>query len=262
MSIYQSVASLEEQGEAGALCTVVSTKGSVPRHQGSKMLVREDGRIEGSVGGGEMESRVIAEAMKALAEGKPRMLSYTMVDPTRGDPGVCGGTLEVYIEPILPKPFIIVAGGGHVGKAVVQLSKWLGFRTAVADDRPEFCSPETVPGADEYYPVPLAELPEAVKINRSTFLILTTRGSAVDIAGLPSLMKTPARYIGVIGSRKRWLHTRKALIEKGVPEEDLDRIHSPMGLELQAETPEEIAVSIMAEVLQIRNGGTGKPMKY
>ena len=101
-------------------------------------------------------------------------------------------------------------------------------------------------------------------VSRSTAHLpnLTTRGSAGDIAGLPSLMKTPARYIGVIGSRKRWLHTRKALIEKGVPEEDLDRIHSPMGLELQAETPEEIAVSIMAEVLQIRNGGTGKPMKY
>jgi xanthine dehydrogenase accessory factor len=155
---------------------------------------------------------------------------------------------------------IVVIGAGHVGKAVVHLAKWLGFRVAVSDDRAEFCNPESTPGGDAYYPVPMGELPQHLKINKRTYIVITSRGSNVDSQGLPGLLETEAAYIGVIGSRRRWLTTAKALIAKGVSEEKIARVHSPMGLELNAETPEEIAVSILAEVLMLKDRGTGKSM--
>jgi len=225
------------------------------------MLVYPDSRFIGTVGGGELESRVIKAAIESLKSGNAQTLSYTMADPSRGDPGVCGGTVEVFVEPILPPAMIVVIGGGHVGKAVVHLAKWLGFRVAVSDDRPEFCNPESVPGADAYYPVEMGKLTEQLKVTPQTYLVITSRGSSVDAQGLPSLLESNAAYIGVIGSKRRWLTTVKALKEKGVSEEKFARVHSPMGLELNAETPEEIAVSIMAEVLMVRDKGTGKVMK-
>jgi xanthine dehydrogenase accessory factor len=258
--IYKAITELEEKNEAGAVCTVVRSRGSTPRHATSKMLVYPDGHIIGTVGGGELENRVIAEAQKAIQDGESRLLEYSMADPQRGDPGVCGGQVEVFVEPIMPKPVLVVVGSGHVGKAVAHLAKWLGFRVAVNDDRPEFCNPQAVPEADEFYPVPMAELPDHLKITPWTYLVLTTRGVAVDVPGLPALMDSPAAYLGVIGSRKRWLTTRKALLESGISEEKLKRVRSPIGLELKAETPEEIAVSIMAEIIMLRQGGDGKVM--
>ncbi len=260
-TIYQAIAEIQNNNGSAALCTVVRSEGSTPRHVGSKMLVYPDGKFIGTVGGGDLEHRVLDEAWMALGDGESRLLSYTMADPSRGDPGVCGGTVEVFVEPILPPAMIVVIGGGHVGKAVVHLAKWLGFRVAVNDDRAEFCNPESVPGADAYYPVEMGKLPEQLKINRHTYLIITSRGSSVDALGLPSLLDSDAAYIGVIGSRRRWLTTVKALKDKGVSEEKIARVHSPMGLELNAETPEEIAVSIMAEILMLKDKGTGKPMK-
>jgi xanthine dehydrogenase accessory factor len=260
-SIYQALAELEKNNESAALCTVTNSEGSTPRHVGSKMLVYSDGYFIGTVGGGELEQRVLNEARMTLDDGLPRRLYYNMADPSRGDPGVCGGQVEVFVEPILPAPLLVVIGAGHVGKAVVHLAKWLGFRVAVCDDRVEFCNPESTPDADMYYPVPMDDLPKQIKIDKRTVLILTTRGSAVDVVGLPPLLDSPAGYIGVIGSKRRWATTVKALKEKGVSDEKLAKVHSPMGLELQAETPEEIAVSIMAEVMMIKEKGTGKSMR-
>ena len=260
-SIYQALAEIEKNNESAALCTVVKSEGSTPRHVGSKMLVYPGGNFIGTVGGGDLEHRVLDEAWMAVADGKPRLLSYNMSDPSRGDPGVCGGQVEVFVEPILPAPMIVVIGGGHVGKAVVHLAKWLGFRVAVSDDRAEFCTPESVPGADAYYAIPMEKLTEQLKITRQTYLVVTSRGSGVDAAGLPSLLDSPAAYIGVIGSKRRWATTVKALKEKGVTDEKIARVHSPMGLELNAETPEEIAVSILAEIMMLKDKGSGKSMK-
>jgi xanthine dehydrogenase accessory factor len=260
MSIFKALAEIEEKNEPAALCTVVKSQGSTPRRDTSKMLVYQDGAIIGTVGGGEMESRVINEAIQSINDGKSRLLEYRMTDPKRGDPGVCGGQLEVFIEPINPKPIIVVIGTGHVGKAVAHLAKWLDYYVVANDDRLEFCTPDAVPDADEYYPVPLAELPDQFKITPWTYLILTTRGVSIDVPGLPALLESEAAYIGVIGSRRRWATARKQLLEAGVPEEKLDRVRSPMGLELNAETPEEIAVSIMAEIIMLRRGGDGRVM--
>ena len=156
---------------------------------------------------------------------------------------------------------VLVIGGGHVGKAVAHLAKWLDFRVAVTDDRPEFTTPEANPDADVFYRCKLEELPDHLEINNQTYLVLTTRGVVVDAPGLPPLLESDAAYIGVIGSKRRWKMTVDKLKEMGVSEQKIARVHSPIGLELQAETPEEIAVSIMAEILMMRGGGTGKPMK-
>src|SRR5512134_3299547 len=260
-SIYQALSELEKNNESAALCTVVKSEGSTPRHVGSKMLVYPDGKFIGTVGGGELENRVLKAALESMKSSEAQNLSYTMADPSRGDPGVCGGTVEVFVEPILPPATIVVIGAGHVGKAVVHLAKWLGFRVAVSDDRPEFCNPEAVPGADAYYPVEMGKIPEQLKINKRTYIVITSRGANVDVVGLPGLLESNPAYIGVIGSRRRWLTTVKGLKEKGVSEEKIARVHSPMGLELNAETPEEIAVSIMAEVLMLKDRGTGRSMK-
>ena len=261
IDIYQALAEVEKNNESAALCTVVKSVGSTPRHVGSKMLVYPDGKFIGTVGGGDLEHRVLDEAWIAMGDGESRLLTYTMADPSRGDPGVCGGTVEVFVEPILPPAMVVVIGAGHVGKAVVHLAKWLGFRVAVSDDRPEFCTPEAVPGADAYYPVEMGKLTEQLKINKQTYIVITSRGASVDVQGLPGLLEADPAYIGVIGSKRRWLTTVKGLRQTGVPEERIARVHSPMGLELNAETPEEIAVSIMAEVLMLKDKGTGKPMR-
>ncbi len=260
-TIYQSIAALQAARGAGAVCTIIESSGSTPRHEGSKMLVYEDGHFIGSVGGGEVETRIIKEALASIHDGKSRRLEYNMVNPQRGDPGVCGGTLEVYVEPILPDPLLLVIGGGHVGKAVAHLSKWLGFRVAVSDDRPEYCTKEANPDADEFYPVAMADLPHHLKFNSRTYVVLTTRGAAVDIEGLPALLDQPFAYLGIIGSRRRWTVARNGMVEKGVAEEKLARVHSPIGLELRAETPEEIAVSILAEIIMERNGASGASLK-
>jgi xanthine dehydrogenase accessory factor len=261
VDIYQALAEVEKNNESAALCTVVKSIGSTPRHVGSKMLVYADGKFIGTVGGGDLEHRVLDEAWIAMTDGESRLLTYRMSDPSRGDVGVCGGTVEVFVEPILPPAMVVVIGAGHVGKAVVHLAKWLGFRVAVSDDRPEFCTPEAISGADAYYPVDMGELPQQLQINKRTYIIITSRGANVDVQGLPGLLESNPAYIGVIGSRRRWLTTVKGLKERGVSEERIARVHSPMGLELNAETPEEIAVSIMAEVLMLKDKGTGKPMK-
>lgn len=226
------------------------------------MLVFPDGTIEGSIGGGEMESRVIAAAREAVADGQPRLLHYQLSDLSDGDPGVCGGEVEVFVDPIGTRDTIVVVGGGHVGKAVCHLAHWLGFRTVLCDDRPEYTTLEAAPDADERITCALAEIPGRVAIDPRTYLVLTTRGVPVDVAGLPALLETPAAYIGVIGSRRRWETAFTELEVQGVPRAKLERVTSPMGLELNAETPEEIAVSILSEIILRRRGGTGMAMAH
>jgi xanthine dehydrogenase accessory factor len=261
-SLYAALAALEKSGQSGALCTITREHGSVPRHAGSKMLVYPDGRILGSIGGGEMESRVIRAALEVMAGSPAHVVRYQLSSPASGDPGVCGGEVEIFVEPIRPLPTVLVIGGGHVGRALVHLARWLGFRVAVSDDRPEFCNPQAVPGADEYLPVPIAELPASFNFTSETYIVMPTRGVALDVAGLPHLLEVPHAYLGIIGSRRRWATARRQLEQAGVSAEKLAAVTAPMGLELNAETPEEIAVSIMAEIVMRRRGGTGQPMRW
>ena len=261
-SLFSRLADLERSGEPFALATVVRARGSVPRHPGSKMIVLRDGRLEGTIGGGEMEGRVVAEALQAMNDAQARLLRYELSDPSAGDPGVCGGEVEVFVEPMGSRPTLVIVGGGHVGQAVVHLAHWLGFRTVVSDDRAEFASPGTHPEADEHIIGPLAELPRRLRIDAQTYIVLTTRGVPVDIEGLPALLDTPAVFVGVIGSRRRWETAARQLSERGLSAERIARVVSPMGLELNAETPEEIAVSILSQIIMLRRGGSGAAMQH
>jgi len=172
------------------------------------------------------------------------------------------GEVEVFVDPIGNKPAVVVFGGGHVGRAVVHLAHWLGFRTVIADDRAEYASRESAPEADEHIVCPLGELAQRTRIDAMTYLVLATRGVGIDVEGLPALLDSPAAYIGIIGSRRRWETASAELEGRGVPRAGLERIHSPMGLELNAETPEEIAVSILSEIILVRRGGTGESMRH
>jgi xanthine dehydrogenase accessory factor len=259
--ILRELLAAQEAGLPVALATITKARGSVPRHTGTKMLVYDDGRFLGTIGGGEVEARVIAEAKSAMDDGRSRTIPYAFVAPKQGDPGVCGGEIEVYLEPFTPPATLFVIGCGHVGQALADLGHWLGFRIVVTDDRVELATPEHVPHADVYLPGSIEEALAAQTITRSTFIALVTRNVTLDRQILPLLARTPAPYIGVMGSRRRWAETKKLLLADGLSEADLARFHSPLGLELNAETPKEIAVSIMAEIIMLHRGGTGERMK-
>ena len=256
--IVRELAGAIERGEPVVLATVVRTERSVPRRPGSKMLVFGDGRTSGTVGGGEMEARVRAEAAAALGDRRPRMLTYDLVDPASGDPGVCGGRAEIYLEPHMPAPLLLVVGAGHVGKAVVDLATWLGFEAAVWDDRPEavdelVATAERPPllAASEPLEQVLAGPDLAGRLDDAS-VVMVTRNVAIDVDLLPPLLATTAPYIGLMGSRRRWETTRGQLAAAGTAEADLDRVVSPIGVEIEAETPEEIALSILAQVVANR----------
>ena len=213
------------------------------------------GRFEGTVGGGEPEKLAKQEALEAIKDGQTRFLKYNLVNIEKGDPGLCGGTVTIFVEPFLSAPTVVVIGAGHVGRAVVHLASWLGYRVVVSDDRAELCTPEAIPGADEYLSIPIEQVPGWVTVGPQTFFVLVTRSVEVDLKGLPTLLETSAPYIGLIGSKRRWAHCKEKLLEAGVTQEQIDRVKSPIGLEINAETPDEIAVSIMAEITAIRNNG-------
>jgi xanthine dehydrogenase accessory factor len=258
VAVLRALLAAVEAGEPVAVATVIATHRSVPRHTGAKLLVRADGTTVGTVGGGEMESRVTVEARAALADGAPRLLRYELIDLERGDAGVCGGEVEIYIEPHLPAPTVLVVGCGHVGRAVVELGHWAGFRVAATDDRAELVTEALLPDADVLLPGPLAEALRRMPVTPATDVVVVTRDLRVDVDALPLLLATPARSIGVIGSTRRWRTTRRALEDRGVPADQLDRVRSPIGLEIHGETPREIALSIVGELVALRRGATSR----
>lgn len=263
LAVYKALVEAQKNGIPSVLATVIETQGSMPRHEGSKMIVYEDGTIVGTIGGGAMESSVIKTALEVLSTGKARTESYTLNSLEAGDPGICGGTAKIFIEPLELPPTLLIIGGGHVGKATAELGKWMGFRVILSDDRPQFCSPDYVADLDGYIVAPPDEVTAHITVNHNTYVVAVTRGLPIDGKLFPPLLATSATYIGLIGSRRRWALTREMLkSDYGVTDADLERIHSPIGLELEAETPKEIAISIISEIIMIRRGGTGEPMKW
>ncbi len=259
-SIYEAILDAQRSSQPAALATVIRARGSVPRHEASKMLVYADGSIVGTVGGGELENRTIEEARQVARDGTARIISHSLVDPSHGDAGVCGGEVEVFIEPIMPPARLLIIGAGHVGRALAHLAHWMGYRVVVTDDRADLCTHEFIPDADEFVVGPVAEALLKIGVDSQTYVAGVTRGYLFDVDALPILLQTAAPYIGVIGSKRRWAMALKDLRATGLSDEVLTRVHAPIGLEIQAETPEEIAVSIMAEVVMLRRGGTGSSM--
>ncbi len=245
-----------DQGRPAALATVVGTHRSVPRRAGAKMLVHADGRQLGTIGGGEMEERVRAAAAEAIRTGRSADLEFDLVDPGRGDPGVCGGSVAVRLEAFMPEPHLVVIGCGHVGAAVVELAHWLGYRVTAIDDRAEVADPGRLADADVVLDGPLGASVAKAGIGERTDVVLLTRNVAVDVEVLPAVLASPARSIGVMGSARRWATTRTRLAAAGVPDELLDRVASPVGHDIAAETPAEIALSIMSQLVELRRQGS------
>jgi len=247
--ILAELAGAAEAGRPVVVATIVETARSVPRHAGAKMLVYADGATSGTIGGGEVEAFVRSDALAALAEGTTRLKSYTLQDPEQGDPGICGGTMTIALEPYMSPDTVFVIGCGHVGRAVADLAHWLGYRTIVTDDREDLVTEEALPNADVRFVGSLAEAVEAHPITANTSVVVVTRSHDLDVELIPVLLATPARYIGVMGSKRRWATTRDGLLDAGIDGAQIDRVHVPIGLEIGAETVEEIAVSIMSEII-------------
>lgn len=262
-AVYQALLESSEEGIPSALAIILRTSGSIPRHAGSKMLIYSDGKIVGTIGGGKMESEVITAAKDVISSGESRTETYTLNNVADGDPGICGGTATIFIEAVAIAPTLLVIGGGHVGKALVELAKWMGYRVVLSDDREAYCNQAYAPGLDGYIVTKPEQIAEKIEITPYTYIVMVTRGLPVDEKLLPQLLKSDAGYIGLIGSRRRWAITAKALQEKhALSDAEIERIHSPIGLELEAESPKEIALSIMAEITMLRHGGTGQAMKW
>ena len=251
--LCEEIVKLHSEGKSGAVATVIATKGSTPREVGAKMLILEDGKIWGTVGGGCMEAEVWQEAMKAIREEKPRTLHFDMTGREAEESGmICGGVMDLYIEPIVPTPRVFIFGGGHISQFVSRMSAMVGFEVAVVDDRPQFANKERFPEAREVIAEEFPLILPKLKMNRSGYVVIVTRGHAYDQEVLEWAVGTEARYIGMIGSRKKIQTVYRNLEEKGIPAEKFRRVHAPIGLDIGALTPEEIAVSIVAQMIQVR----------
>ncbi len=252
--VYKAALEAIRQGAPAAMATVIEARGSTPRGVSSKMLVYADGRTVGTVGGGGVEARVIKEAKAAIADGQPRELDYRLVDEERGDPGICGGDMRVFVEALAPRLTLLIVGGGHVGQATAELGAFLGYRVAVMDERPGMVTPERFPQAETRLagdPVQqIADFP----LTEHTYVVMVTPHHTLDEKVLAVLAGRPTAYVGLIGSRRRTAHTFERAREAGIPEELLERVHTPIGLNIGAETPREIAVSILAEIIAVQQG--------
>ncbi len=253
-NLYALVGESVAQGQGVALATLVHVDGSTPREAGAKMVVYPDGRTVGTVGGGAMEAAVIRAATEAIAEGTSRMLRYELRDTERGDPGICGGAADVFVDVALPRPTLLVVGAGHVAMPVAEIGHLCGFRVTVVDDRPDMVGEERFPHAVRRIAGDIVEALANVSITPDTHIFIVTRGHAHDEAALRAVLDSPAAYVGMIGSRRKVRATFDRLIAGGADEELTRRVHAPIGLDIGAQTPAEIAVSILAEIVTLRNG--------
>jgi xanthine dehydrogenase accessory factor len=265
VDLFEEIVKMRRAGRRGALATIVHTNGSIPSYESSRMLVREDGSIAGTIGGGCVEAEVWAAAKEVMQKEAPRKMVFNLNNEASYDNGlICGGTLEVFVEPILPQPILYLFGGGHVSMAVAKAAFAAGFGIGVVDDREAFANKERFPMAQEIY----ASYEDAfAKIHPSvaSYLVIVTRGHKEDMRVLAWAVRTEAHYLGMIGSKRKVLSVYKALEKDGYKPEEFERVYAPMGLEIGALSPEEIAISIVAELVAVRrNAQTAahKKMKY
>jgi xanthine dehydrogenase accessory factor len=261
MDIFEEIVRMRRAGERGALATIVHTNGSIPSYESSRMLVREDGSIAGTIGGGCVEADVWAAAKEVIQVEQPRKMTFNLNHEAEYDAGlICGGTLEIFVEPILPQPTLYIFGGGHVSSAVARVANAAGFAIGIADDRAAFANEGRFPMAGEIYTT-YEDAYDRIKPNASSYLLIVTRGHKDDMRVLAWAVRTGARYIGMIGSKRKVLSVYKALEREGFSAEEFERVHAPVGLDIGALSPEEIAVSICAELIAVRRNAQNLPHK-
>ncbi|MBZ5694929.1 MAG: XdhC/CoxI family protein [Acidobacteriia bacterium] len=261
MDLFEEIVRMRKAGERGALATIVHTNGSIPSYESSRMLVREDGSIAGTIGGGCVEAEVWAAAKDVMKAEQPRKMTFNLNHEAAYDAGlICGGTLEIFVEPLLPQPVLYVFGGGHISSAVARAANSVGFGIAIADDRETFANAERFPMAGEIYTT-YEDAFAKIKPNASSYLLIVTRGHKDDMRVLAWAVRTEARYIGMIGSKRKVLSVYKALEKEGYSVGEFGRVHAPVGLDIGALSPEEIAISITAELIAVRRNAQNLPHK-
>src|SRR5690242_6218544 len=259
--MYGEIAAALARGEAGTLLTVVKIYGAAPCAPGTKMFVRDDGSALGTFGGRQTDARARTDALEALASGQTNLLTYHL-DPEGGESvGSCGATLEIFVEPIRPEPRLILAGSGYVAQALARLVTTIGWRVSLLDDRSEFVQAATLPDSVTLTVGDIPELLPSLAPDAMTALVIVTRGHKVDQEALEAALATPAGYVGMIGSPGKVRTIFRKLLRKGIAPEALATVHAPVGLDLGARTPDEIALSIAAELLMWRRGGSGASLR-
>jgi xanthine dehydrogenase accessory factor len=262
--VFAAVADALERGEPAALVTIVSTTGSTPQRVGAKMLVFGDGRQVGTIGGGCYENDAFGKARHAIATRAPQLVHYELSDDFAQETGlICGGQMDVYIEPIEPSPELYIVGAGHVGFHLARIAQEVGFRVHVADDREKFANAERFPTATEIIVDDIPSWLNRVRIPPHAYVVVVTRGHTNDLEAMRSLAPRELRYLGLIGSRAKVARIYEALREDRMPDDALLRVHAPIGLDIGAVTPQEIAVSILAELIAVKHGKIQSPsMKW
>jgi xanthine dehydrogenase accessory factor len=253
MDLYDEIVRLRALGQKCAVATIVQVNGSIPSYESAKMLVREDGSMMGTVGGGCVEAEVWTAAREVIDTEKPKHLNFSLSQDAAYDEGlICGGQLNIFVEPVIPQPTALIFGGGHVSKGISRVATLAGFRTSIIDNREAFANKERFPEADETYAEEYEDVFPKLPVNSSTYLIIVTRGHRDDMRVLRWAVMTPAKYIAMIGSKRKTISVVKELEKDGIPRDAFDKVFAPMGLEIGAETPEEIAISVVAEMIAVR----------
>jgi xanthine dehydrogenase accessory factor len=253
VDIYDEIVRLRKAGQKCALATIVQVNGSIPSYEAAKMLVREDGSMLGTIGGGCVEAEVWTAAREVIDTEKPRHLSFSLGQDAAYDNGlICGGQLNIFVEPVIPQPRAFIFGGGHVSKSISKIANLAGFATVIIDDREAFANRDRFPEAEEIYADEYESVFPKLSITGSSYLIIVTRGHRDDMRVLRWAVTTPARYIAMIGSKRKTISVVKELEKEGLPRSLFEKIYAPMGLEIGAESPEEIAISVVAEMIAVR----------
>ena len=250
-TVFEALEERRQQGIPCALIILVDSQGSVPAKKGAKMLVSEDGQTIGTVGGGAMEKEAAEMGRRMMAEGDPRLVHLEL---TEAAGYACGGRVSLYIEPILPAPRLVVCGAGHVGQAVCHLAAYVGFSVIAIDDRADFLSPEVLPDADQVRACDFDHAFSDISVDGNTLIVVCTRGHAHDLRVVEKALETDASYIGLLGSRSKRASFFEKLRAAGFSDKDFEHIYTPVGTDIGAVTPREIAVSIVSELIKQRRG--------
>jgi len=258
MDIYEEIVRLRRLGQKAAIATIVQVRGSIPSYESAKLLVREDGSMIGTIGGGCVEAEVWNAAREVIETEKPKHLTFNLGQDAAYDNGlICGGQLDVFVEAVIPSPYAFIFGAGHISKSLSKVANLAGFSTTIIDNRATFANRERFPEADAIFAEEYEDVFAKLEINETSYIIIVTRGHRDDMRVLKWAATTPARYVAMIGSKRKVINVVKELEKDGISREALERIHAPMGLEIGAVSPEEIAISVAAEMIAVRrNAGS------
>jgi xanthine dehydrogenase accessory factor len=253
MDVYEELLRLRKLGQKCAIATIVQVRGSIPSYESAKLLVREDGSMIGTIGGGCVEAEVWNAAREVIENEHPRHLSFNLGQDAAYDNGlICGGQLDVFVEPVLPVPGAFIFGAGHISKSLSKVATLAGFATTIVDNRENFANRERFPEAAEIYAEEYEDVFAKLAVNETSYIIVVTRGHRDDMRVLGWAISTNARYIAMIGSKRKVINVIKELEREGIAPESFARVFAPMGLEIGAVSPEEIAVSVVAEMIAVR----------